>query len=243
MIPASAALFAAMEATWPAAQTQRCGPWLLREGKGGGQRVSAASLCAEPAEGDLTGPSLAEAEAAMGRMGEPPLFLIRSGDRAADRALAERGYRIHDPVLIYGTPVRRLAVPAPKASQTIELWPPLEIVREIWAAGGIGPARLAVMDRAKGPKTALLGRAGHRAAGVGFVAVHGSIAVLHALEVRPSLRRQGTAATILRRAAIWAAAAGADWLCLGVTEANQPARHLYASLGMEIVEQYHYRQK
>jgi N-acetylglutamate synthase len=37
----------AMEATWPPAATTRLGPWLLRDGKGGGKRVSAATLAGE----------------------------------------------------------------------------------------------------------------------------------------------------------------------------------------------------
>ena len=32
-------LRAVMEATWPAVRTQAVGPWLIREGQGGGQRV------------------------------------------------------------------------------------------------------------------------------------------------------------------------------------------------------------
>ena len=34
-------LFAVMETTWPAASVQQVGPWLIREGQGGGKRVSA----------------------------------------------------------------------------------------------------------------------------------------------------------------------------------------------------------
>ena len=243
MRPATAEVFGALAATWPAAETNRHGPWLLPKGNGGGQRVSAASLHAEPSTADLSADGLDQVEAALRRLGQPPLFMIRSGDDRADQALAARSYRRHDPVVIYAGPVGLLAVPAPEALQAIALWPPLEIVRTIWAEGGIGPARLAVMDRAEGAKTAILGRAGNRTGGVCFVAVHHAVAMAHALEVRPPLRRQGVAVKIIRKAAIWAQAQGAQWLSVAVTEANLPARHLYASLGMAIVEHYHYRQK
>jgi len=56
------------------------------------------------------------------------------------------------------------------------------------------------------------------------------------------MRRQGCAINILRAAACWAQDHGADTLSLAVTQANAGARALYASLGMEGVEQYHYRE-
>ena len=65
--------------------------------------------------------------------------------------------------------------------------------------------------------------------------------MLHALEVTPALRRMGSAAAMVRRAAYWAGEQGATRLSLVVTSANLPARALYASLGLQGVGQYHYR--
>ncbi|GAB1477574.1 GNAT family N-acetyltransferase [Paracoccaceae bacterium] len=225
-------LFAAMEATWPPASSQHLGAFCLRDGAGGGKRVSAASL-----EGSFSAPDLDAAEAAMAQ----PLFLIRPGDAALDSALAARGYRVVDPVLAYAVPVAGIAPPDPMTG--FPHWPPMEIARALWSDAGIGPARLAVMERAAGPKCVILGRVQDRAAGVAFVACHGEIAMLHALEVAPALRRQGSAHNILRAAAVWAQDQGAVTLALVVTEANATARGLYASLGMNLVGQYHYRQK
>ena len=42
MSPSVDRLFAALEATWPPASSQRLGPFRLRDGAGGGKRVSAA---------------------------------------------------------------------------------------------------------------------------------------------------------------------------------------------------------
>jgi GNAT superfamily N-acetyltransferase len=67
--------------------------------------------------------------------------------------------------------------------------------------------------------------------------------MLHALEVVPALRRQGSAQNILRAAAAWAKGEGADRLSLVVTVANAPARALYAGMGMVEAGAYHYRQK
>lgn len=235
MTPAQ--LLAVMEATWGPASTAQIGPWTVRNGLGGGKRVSATT-----AEGDWQDTDIPQAEAAMAALKQPALFLIREGDGLLDQALMARGYRIVDPVVAYAAPLSALAQ-APDPMTTFPHWPPMAIAADLWAEGGIGPARLAVMDRVQGPKTAILARAQDRAAGTAFVAIHDTIAMLHALEVTPSQRRQGSAHNILRAAAVWAQANGADTLSLVVTLANDPARRLYTSLGMQAVGQYHYRQK
>lgn len=231
-------LQAVMEASWPAAAVTPVGPWAIRRGEGGGKRVSAATAERPWHDGDI-----ALAEAAMADLGQAHLFLLRAGDAALDAALAARGYRVVDPVVAYAAPVAALAATPPKRMSSFPHWPPMAVVAQLWAEGGIGPARLAVMHRVQGPKTAILGRSGDRAAAAAFVAIHENIAMLHALEVTPSLRRQGSAYNILRAAAVWAQDHGAETLALVVTAANAPARGLYASLGMTIVGQYHYRQK
>ncbi len=230
-------LLTVMEATWGPASTTRLGPWTVRNGLGGGKRVSATT-----AEGDWQDADIAQAEAAMSALTQPALFLIREGDGLLDQALMARGYRIVDPVVAYAAPIASMAQP-PDHMTTFPHWPPMAIAADLWAEGGIGPARLAVMDRVQGPKTVILGRAQDRAAGTAFVAIHDNIAMLHALEVTPSQRRQGSAHNILRASALWAQQNGADTLSLVVTVANDPARRLYTSLGMQAVGQYHYRQK
>lgn len=222
-----------METTWPAARRWQLGPFTLRDGAGGGKRVSAAS-----AEGPFTAQDLDAALAAM----PEPLFLIRPGDETLDAALDARGWRIVDPVVAYAAPVATLAADLPGLT-AFPHWPPLEIARALWAEGGIGPARIAVMDRVTGPKIALLGRTGDRPAGVAFVACHGAEAMLHALEVRETQRRQGLGRNLLHAAANWAASQGATRLSLVVTRQNIAARALYARLGMQVVGQYHYRMK
>lgn len=233
--PDAARLFASMEETWPPAATRRVGPALLRSGHGGGNRVSAATM-----EGACTPDQITAAETAMRAMGQTPLWMIPPWQMTFDKVLDTRGYRIHEPVWLYLAPIDRLAHEPPRVS-AFATWPPLAISRDLWADGGIGPARLAVMDRACFPKTAVLGRANDRAAGVAFVAIADHIAWLHALHVPDWMRRNGVARNIMHRAAVWARAEGARWLGLAVTRQNTAGNGLYASLGMEIVEQYHYR--
>lgn len=231
-------LFAALDATWPAASVRQAGGWLVREGLGGGKRVSSAT-----ALDDSAGDAIAEAEAAHVALGQPPLFCLRDGQAALDRALAARGYHILDPVVLFAAPAGQLAAEPPAHLSAFALWPPLAITRDIWAASGNGAERQAVMERVVGPKTAILGRTGDRAAGAVFVATHDDIAMIHALHVDEGARRQGLARNLMRAAAAWAQEQGAATLALAVTRANGPANALYAGLGMKVAGHYHYRAK
>ncbi|MFZ1468650.1 MAG: GNAT family N-acetyltransferase [Paracoccaceae bacterium] len=222
-----------MEASWPPARTWQLGPFTLREGAGGGQRVSAASVRGGFDEGQL--------EATIAAM-QTPLFVLRPGDEALDAALAARGFHLHDPVVAYAAPVATLAAELPFLT-TFPHWPPLEATRAIWSEGGIDPARVQVMQRAAGAKCAILARSGDRPAGAVFVACHGPHAMLHALEVLPAQRRQGAGRHLLAAAANWAAAQGAADLSLVVTARNTAARALYHAAGMQDVGQYHYRKR
>ncbi len=227
---------AAMEATWPALTVHRAGPWAVREGAGGGKRVSAASALGEWSPDDI-----ALAEQAQRALGQDRLFVIWPWDHALDATLEARGYAKIEPVIGYSASVAAFAPPARMTS--FPHWPPLQIAREIWAEGHISAARLAVMDRVVGPKTVILGRTADKPCGAAFVALHGTTAMIHAVEVRPSLRRRGAGRQILAAAAQWAAEQGADRLALAVTQANSAARALYTSLGMQPVGEYHYRIK
>ena len=236
-IPSPDRLFEAIDATWPAARAIREGPWLLREGRGGGKRVSAATALGPVAADDIP-----VAENAMRRLTQTPLFLIRNGEEDLDAALVLHGYEIVDPVAVMVLPVDALTdKPIPPVT-AFTIWEPLAIMAEIWAEGGIGPARLDVMGRAA-VKTAILARWKDKPAGVGFVAVDRDIAMVHAVEVLPGQRRQGVAQWIMRRAAFWAREQGAETLAVLCTRANKPALSLYSALGFETAGQYHYRAK
>jgi len=225
-------LFPVMAATWPAARVWRLGPVCLRDGQGGGSRVSAATVEAAWDEGDI-----AAAEAAMA----PPLFMVRAGEARLDAVLAARGYGVKDPVVGYAAEVAALAVARPPPVTTFEVWPPLAAQVEIWAEGGVGPARLAIMERADGPKASLLGRLDDSPAGTAFVALHQGVAMVHALEVRARFRRRGLGRHMVTAAAFWARDRGAGWLALVVTEANAGARAMYEGMGMRAMGRYHYR--
>lgn len=235
-LPTPQALFDAIDATWPAAAMQTVGPWVIRNGLGGGKRVSAATCLDEAAA--LT--QIAQAEAAMTDLGQTPLFMIRPEDTALDAALAARGYAVVDPVTLYACPIATFAR-EPDRLTAFTVWPPLAVQAEIWAAGGIGPARLNIMHRAKNPKISVLGRNAESPAGTAFVAIHDGIAMLHGLEIADAHRRKGLGINIMRSAALWAQNAGARYFSVLVTDANLPGNSLYLSLGMTAVTNYHYR--
>jgi ribosomal protein S18 acetylase RimI-like enzyme len=220
------ALFALGDATWPAETTRQIGGWLIREAPGAGSRVNAAT-----GEGDLEALEAAQTQ---------PLVMVRDGQGRLDAALDARGYRVLTPVVGLAAPVSAWADPPPPVT-AFAAWPPLAEQIALWDDAGIGAARRAVMGRAAGAKAALLGRVRDRPAGVGFVACHGDGAMLHALSVRPDLRRNGLARHLLSAAAHWAAGQGATWLGLFVERDNAAALALYRGAGMAEVTGYHYR--
>ncbi|MEO1639049.1 MAG: GNAT family N-acetyltransferase [Pseudomonadota bacterium] len=235
-LPNAQKLYAVIDGTWPASVKQAIGPWTIRLDDSGSSRVSAAT-----AEAAITEADIPVAEDAMREGEQTPLFMIREGDEALDALLAARGYGIKDPVHMYAAPVAKLAGQRPPPVTTFEVWPPLATQVEIWAEGGIGAGRIAVLDRARAPKTTLLGRLDDRPAGTVYVGTAADCAMIHALEVASSARRQGLARHLTHAAAFWAAAQGVRYLTLVTTQENVAANALYTSLGMTPVGDYHYR--
>ena len=231
------AVFEAIEATWPAAAQVRRGPWMLRDGLGGGKRVSAARPV-----GAVTPDDVDLAEADMLARAERPLFMLRPCDADLDDMLAARGYDLIDPTNLYSVNISKLTdIPLPHVTAFC-IWEPLAIMEEIWAKGGIGPARLGVMSRVE-TKTGIFVRCNDKPAGAAFAGIHQGICMVHAVEVLAHQRRQGAAQWIMRAGAFWAQKHGATQVTVLCTQANVPANRLYSSLGFNVVGDYHYRQK
>jgi GNAT superfamily N-acetyltransferase len=233
-LPTGERILAAVEATWPARRVDHLPGWLVRDGGGGGKRVSSASATREDAD-------IAAMEAAQAALGQPPLVMVLPHQTLLDQRLDAMGYRLVDPVSAYVAPIDAIATAPPPVTAFQVVWPPVQVQAEIWEQGGIGADRLAVMARATGPKCALMGRADDTPAGSAFVACDGDVAMVHALEIVPALRRRGAARHMMQGAAIWARAAGARWMTVLVTRQNAPANALYRGMGMAPAQSYHYR--
>ncbi|SMO79435.1 GNAT family N-acetyltransferase [Paracoccus laeviglucosivorans] len=225
----------AFEATWPAAEFADSGALRSGRGLGAGGRVSSTrALSPHWTEADISA-----AEAVHHGWQQRPMFRVTDTDRPLQQALAARGYMAETPTAILSADLGALDISRPRMT-TFDIWPPLEIQRTIWAAGNINPARQAVMDRVTGPRTAILGRLDDRAAGAGFVALHGDVAMIHALEVLSDFRRRGLARHMMRAAAEWAKANGASHLALAVSRPNVAALALYTGMGFQEVGGYGY---
>lgn len=219
-------LFDVIEATWPAASKTIEGPWIHRDGAGGGKRVSATTLNGVLAE-----------------LPDRSLFSVREGQDDLDQALEARGYTVYDPSILFSAPIEGLAKNDVPRTTAFVIWRPLQIMRDLWAAGDIGQARLDIMERAECVKTSILGRIDDRAAGTTYVGLHDGVAMVHALEVHPDHRRKGLARHMMVQAAKWGVENGAHTFALVTTEANEASKALYTSLGMSLVGRYHYRVK
>ncbi|MDE0849995.1 GNAT family N-acetyltransferase [Yoonia sp.] len=237
-VPSAATLYDVIDATWPAAFKTNVGPWVIRTGLSGGSRVS-ATTARQPAKAD----DLRLAETKMRALDQSCIFMIRDSDAALDVMLANAGYEIKDPVSLFAAPISDIATTRPPPVTSFQVWPPLHCQREIWEAGGVDAARIAIMDRATCPKSTFLGRAKERPAGTVYAGISHGITMLHALEITEQDKRQGLGRHLTRAVAFWGQSQGASHLALLATKANVEANALYTSLGMQVVGQYHYRIK
>ena len=230
-------LYTATNATWPALSVREHEGWNIQNGGGGGKRASAATLAQEGVA------DIAVAERAMLDLGQNRLFMIRQTDTELDMALEARGYKIIDPVTLYICENKALVPKFMPTAQSYAVWEPLQVMCEIWAAGGINAQRIALMHRVQGPKTGLLARSADTPAGTAFLALNGDIAMIHAVEVLQGFRRTGVARKLMAQAAKWAQDNGATYMSLATTSHNLGANELYQSMGMQPIGNYHYRIK
>lgn len=238
-LPDGDRLLAAMDATWCAAERVPLGDWVIRRGCGGGQRVSSVWAKGDP--GLPLAAAIDHAVQVQQGWGEPPLMQVGPGDRDLDAALAARGWTVRDPSVLMAGETRALAAHGTGGLMAVQIKAPLAVLDELWEAGGIGAARRAVMARTPGPKVGLLLREDDRPAAAAFVALDGTVAMVHALVVAERFRRRGVGRAATAAAAHWAIRQGADSLGLAVTAQNAAAVALYRGMGFVERGAYHYR--
>jgi len=231
--PTQAELFEAIDATWAPFAFHRHNEWLIRQGLGGGQRVSSTTLLA-----DTDNPDIASAADKMRSLGQKPLFMLRNSDGSLDVRLNELGYKIVDPVVVLITPTDNLLNAPPRQAHPVRMLDtPCTNAKTVWKSGGIDQPRLDVMARVKGAKIYL----DAHGTGIAFAACHNGIAMVHAVEVSKDYRRKGIANALMSQAALWAKKQGCARIAVLTVRANTPARALYDRLNMKEAAAYHYR--
>jgi ribosomal protein S18 acetylase RimI-like enzyme len=221
------ALTALIDATWPTKSARVTRGWRIRHDPAGGNRVSATTAL-------LPGSGRGALDA--------PLYMIRPGEEALDARLSVQGYLRKDPTLVMTAPTQTVRKELPR-DRVVYCEAPVARLKEVWAEGGIGTGRLAIMRRVQCPASVLMGRKGDRIGGAAFIAHAAGIAMLHALHVSSEARRDGLGTDLTHGFANWAATEGIKTLSLLVTEANGPAFALYKGLGFKAVARYHYRKR
>ncbi|CTQ49314.1 GNAT family N-acetyltransferase [Jannaschia donghaensis] len=232
-LPDAKRIMAAVRATWPPSSLARVGPFDLPAERTGTRRATSAR--ARDGATATTG-DIAAVE------GARPGTIFGTLDGAEDAIatlLKARGYAMTGASDLMAGPVGPMTGDIPPVSGFAH-WPPLAICDTLWAAHGNDASRRAPLDRAPGPKAAILLRHDDRAAGALFVAVHDGLAVLHLVLTLPRFRRQGVGRIAMRHAANWAAANGAEYIVLPVEADNAAAVGLYERMGLSRRGGYRY---
>ncbi len=218
--------FEAIDATWPAAAYQHIEGWLLRNGQGGGKRVSAASQIERDAD---IGVAVRHFE----HRGETPLFMLTAGEDELDAELASLGFKVIDPVVVLS---RKLEEPTGDitSQQHQEV---TKTAQTIWIAGGISFPRFNVMMRAAEPRVILT----LADQAVAFASISNGLCMVHAVEVLETARGKKLGTRVMQDAMIWAARHDADEIAVLTVKENAPALGLYRSMGFGEVASYHYR--
>ena len=230
--------WAASETCWPPLNKKNIGPWVIREGAGGGNRVSSTT-----ANDFFRKEDIFIAENHMQLLNQKNIFQIREKDLELDNILDRLGYSLVDKTVVYGSKIAKMSSPCVPPMTAFNIWPPLRIMKDIWEIGGTTDSRISVMERCKVRKTAILGRIENKAAGCAFISEYKGIAILQALFVLPSYRRKGLARFLISESVKWVSYAESAYLAIMTDKYNKEARGLYDSLGMKIIDKYHYRVK
>lgn len=218
------------------AETEELGGWLLRADHGFTHRANSVlplrQLCMPLTE------ALARAHDWYAGRGLPVQIQVPvEGRRLLDAELGERGWHAELRTSVY---VRRLDAAEPALEVEISSVP-----SDDWLAlyrGGRGTTATGRALLTRHDKVGFAGlRRDGRVAAVGRGAVDDGWLGVMAVEVNPTLRRQGLAQAVMRGLYQWGRAQGATRTYLQVAADNVPAVALYESLGYWWHHDYHYR--
>lgn len=229
-----------LAATWPAESSEIVGPWWAQSAPGAGRRVCSVWPLIRGADALAAG--LGAATAWQAARGLDALLQLPDG-LDLPSVSAATGWASEGATAILSADAAAVAARSRRGAgfpYLIEVTAPLGALDEVWAEGGIGGARRAVIARAEGIGRIWAARLDSRLAGAAFVGRVGDRAAIQALHVAPWARRRGAAHDLMVACAGWAAAAGADRLVWSVERDNAPALALYAALGAVEIGGYRY---
>jgi GNAT superfamily N-acetyltransferase len=231
--------------SWPAPDEEWLGRWWLRSAGG-----FTARACSVRALGD-PGRSLDDAlEYVVGwyaSRGLPAMIQVVSGSNIGAE-LDRRGWSSAYESIISTVTVSRLtrllearggAEPASLPVQTTSIPPNSWLLR--FRGGSVTPMGLQVLTGAPDVAFATIAAADTAAVAIGRAAVELPWVGFTAIEVDPSMRRQGHAHAVMSALTQWAASRGAVRAWLEVLATNDAALGLYESLGFVEHHRYSYR--
>ena len=233
---------------WQAPDTEHMGEWLLRAAAGFTGRANSALPAGDP------GRPLPEAVAAVEdwyrRRGMPPMIVVPgvllpgAPPHQVEEYLAERKWVLRPgPALVMVANVNDVtgAPLAPGTDFRLDNEPDaawLALYR--YRGQQLPPMARTLLMSAPWQAFGSIRRADGPVA-VGRISIAAGWAMITAVEVSPSARRQGLGAAITRALSATAAEQGVGRIMLQVEEDNAPARALYTRCGFAYSHRYHYR--
>jgi len=233
---------------WQPPDTERLGEWLLRAAAGFTGRANSALAAGDP--GRPLPEAVAAVEAWYRRRALPPMIAVPgvllpgAPPHPVEKHLAERKWLLRpDPALVMVADVKDVTG-APLAPGTdFRLDPEPD-------AAWLGLYRYRGEQLPPMARTLLMSapwqafgsiHSGGRPVAVGRISIAAGWAMITAVEVSPSARRQGLGAAITHALTAAAARQGVRRIMLQVVEDNAPARALYTRCGFTYTHRYHYR--
>lgn len=239
------------ELGWPGLERERLGGWVLRASGGFTARGNSASPLGDPGTG--LAQAVDHVERFYRERALPPRFSVPFSLDPSTRAdpapdldaeLDRRGWSRVDRTLVLVADLRRLPAPPPLApGDRLDLadepdddW--LSLYR--YRGGELPAVARRVLLAARHQEFATLRRQG-RAVACGRLAVARGWAGVTAMEVDPSVRRQGLGSLVLATLLARGSLLAARWGYLQVSAGNAAGLGLYGSLGFVGHHGYHYR--
>lgn len=226
---------------WPAAETRDICGWLWRYSGGGSQRANSISALAF--SGVDADAAISEAEELYFTRNAPSRFQVGEqlvGPADLDHRLERRGYRLHEPVT---TLAQRIGAGTfPQGTEIADR--PGDGWMDVYLAN-VSPDRRAaapgILASVPTPRAFLSIEVGGQVVSTALAVQCGTVVIAECIGTRAEARRTGAASKVMAALEAWGFERGATIAALQAVTTNLPAQRLYAALGYNKVNGYHYR--